>query len=137
MISRSDDVCAHSAPIAPAWNFCSQIVQTLASTDITANGASAATSRHWIRPLRHQTQRASTTGSMTVDGLLTVASMKKTSDKANRHWRADDTNQRQFLNRRCGALERAPVCFLMSATRVIRVIRGCSCHFRKQKIDKR
>jgi hypothetical protein len=74
---------------------------------------------------------------MTVDGLLTVASMKKTSDKANRHWRADDANQRQFLNRRWGALESAPPCFLMSAIRVIRVIRGCSCHFKKQKIDKR
>jgi hypothetical protein len=71
---------------------------------------------------------------MTVDGLLTVANMKKTSDKANHPWRADDTDQRQFLNRRRGALESAHPCFLMSA---IRVIRGCSCHFKKQKIDKR
>src|SRR5205814_6054047 len=137
MMSRSGQVCAHSAPIAPAWNFCSKIVQTLASADISANGASAATSRHWIRSLRHQTQSASTTVNTTVDGLLTVASMKKTSDRANRHQRADDTNQRQFPIRRWGALETASPCFSMLGVGVIRAMRGCSCHFKKQKIDKR
>src|SRR5882757_4916600 len=45
MISRSGQVCAHSVPVAPAWNFCSKIVQTLASADINTNGASATTSR--------------------------------------------------------------------------------------------
>src|SRR5437773_12553484 len=38
MMSRSGHVCAHSAPLAPEWNFCSQIVQALASAEIRTNG---------------------------------------------------------------------------------------------------
>ena len=87
MMSRSSHVWPHSGPIAPAWNSCSQIVQMLASAEISANGTRAARSRHWIRPLRHQTQSASTAGNITVDGLLRIATAKKRSAQRKRHHR--------------------------------------------------
>src|SRR6266480_1789118 len=133
MIRRSGQVCAHSAPIAPAWNFCSKIVQTLASADINTKGASAAISRQRIRPVRHQIQRASTTGNMITEGLLRVARVKKSKEKANCHQRAGDSvlecadmsahsgevpcslalkppHVAALQNRRWGALEGAPPC---------------------------
>src|SRR5437867_4494736 len=83
MISRSGHVCAHSAPTAPAWNLCSKIVQRLATADTNTNGTSAETSRRPSRPVCHHTQRASTKGNMTTEGLLRVARMKKTKDRPN------------------------------------------------------
>src|SRR5438034_6565590 len=91
MMSRSGHNWAHSEPVAPEWNFCSQIVHTLASAEISANGTRVARSRRWIRPLRHQTKSASTAGNMTVDGLLRIASRKNSRDKPSRHQRADNT----------------------------------------------
>src|SRR5437868_3326782 len=139
-MSRSGHVCAHSAPIAPAWNFCSKIVHTLATADINANGASATTSRQRIRLVRHQIHRASTTGNMTTEGLLKVASTKRSKEKANIEERPFPRRAialRRRPNRRWDALETAPPCFLISAIHVIRVIRGGSCHFKKQRMDKR
>src|ERR1700741_3095729 len=100
MISRSGQDCAHSAPIAPAWNFCSKIVQALAIADISRNGASATTSCRWVRPVRHQIQRKRTTGNMTTEGLLRVARMKKTKDEAK-------SKKRRSPLRRRGELEAA------------------------------
>src|SRR3982751_1737249 len=110
MTSRSGQVCAHSGPMAPAWNFCSKIVHTLATADISANGASAATSRQRIRLVRHQIHRASTTGNMTTEGLLRVASVKKTSDNANcqKHDLPNtptDAKERQGSDLRCLSLK--------------------------------
>src|SRR5438128_8560428 len=87
MIRRSGHVWAHSGPVAPAWNFCSQIVQTLASAEISANGTRVARSRHRTRPLRHQTHSPSTAGNMTVDGLLRIAITKNKSAQPKRHQR--------------------------------------------------
>src|SRR5436189_6095350 len=87
MISLSGHLCAHSAPTAPAWNFCSQIVQTMASAEISANGTSAMKSRHRTDPLRHQTHKARTAGNMTVDGLLAIAKIKNSRPPPNRHQR--------------------------------------------------
>src|SRR5438552_12491978 len=88
MMSRSGHNWDHSEPVAPEWNFCSQIVHTLASAEISANGTRVATrSRHRIRPLRHQTQSAITAGNMTVDGLLRIATTKNRSAQPKRHQR--------------------------------------------------
>src|SRR5437763_16037132 len=76
MISRSGQVCAHSVPVAPAWNLCSKIVQMLATADITTNGASARTSRQRVLPVCHQIQSKKTTGNMTTEGLLKVEKIK-------------------------------------------------------------
>src|SRR3954447_1132500 len=123
MIKRSGQVCAHSAPMAPAWNFCSKIVQRLASTDTNMNGAIAVTLRQGTRPDRHQTQRTSTTGSITTEGLLTVARTKKSRDKATNKWRC--------RVRRIGRLEGAPAPRAVSSVRDIRVFGGQSSHFKK------
>src|SRR5262249_1213336 len=116
MISRSGQVCAHSEPIAPAWNFCSKMVQTLASADTHTNGASGRTSRQRIRPFIHQIQSPSTTGNMTTEGLLRVAKTKKKRDRTN------VPKQRRFAHRRCPWLGN---------------VVPCPCHLKKHKIDDR
>src|SRR5262249_15936222 len=83
MMRRSGKVCAQSEPTARAWNFCSQIVRALARGETNANGDSASASRQRIFPRIHQMQRASTQGSITTEGLLSVARMKNSSDEAN------------------------------------------------------
>src|SRR5215470_5385515 len=98
MMRRSGKVWAQSGPTARAWNFCSQIVQALASAETNANGDSANASRQRIFPRIHQMQRASTQGSITTEGLLSVARMKNSSDKAN------DNKELRFLFRRRGDL---------------------------------
>src|SRR6266568_8537357 len=147
MMSRSGQVCAHSAPIAPAWNFCSKIVHTLATADINANGASAAKSRQRIRLVRHQMHRASTTGNMTTEGLLRVASIKKASDKANCQQHdpphtPNDAKERPRSDLRYLSLKlsRLLACLAESPSAAAEprvVIRGCFCHFKKQRMDNR
>src|SRR5207253_10897914 len=83
MMRRSAKVWAQSGPTARAWNFCSQIVHALARAETNANGDSASGSRQRTLPRIHQMQRASTQGSITTEGLLSVVRMKNSSDKAN------------------------------------------------------
>src|SRR5580765_2509355 len=102
IIRRSGKVWVQSGPTARAWNLCSQIVHALATTEIRANGASASAPRQRIFPRIHQTQSASTKGSITTEGLLSVARMKKSRDKAK-------TKEQRSLVRRWGSLENAPL----------------------------
>src|SRR5262249_14332690 len=82
--NRWGQVCGHSAPTAPERKLCCQIVKALTASEARMKGAS--TSRRWrIWTLNHQRQSASTTGSITVEGLLAIAIAKKTSDKSKRH----------------------------------------------------
>src|SRR5438552_11664818 len=83
--NRCGHVCIHSGPSAPERNFCSQIVQTLAAAERRKKGASTTRSCRRTWPLSHQRQSASTTGSITVEGLLVIAIAKKTNDKLKRH----------------------------------------------------
>src|SRR5438067_10965522 len=73
---RSSGVWAHSGPRAPAWNFCSQIVQTLAASEMKMKGRRASKVRGRKSDRFHQRQRRSTTGNITVDGLLVMAARK-------------------------------------------------------------
>src|SRR6266446_8305448 len=85
MANRSGKLCDQSAPLAPPGNFCSQIVQPLAANEIRRKGASTVRSRHCHRPFRHQRQSASTTGNITVEGLLVTAIAKNSREKPNSH----------------------------------------------------
>src|SRR6266511_3073544 len=98
MIRRSGKVCVQSGPTARECNFCSQIVHTLATAEIRANGASTGAWRQRIFPRSHQIQSASTNGSITTEGLLSVARMKKNRDEAK-------TNEQRSPGRRWGSLE--------------------------------
>jgi len=62
LIAARAQGCVHSGPLAPRGTSVSKIVHALASAETSMNGTRTTTSRHWIRPCRHQTQSASTTG---------------------------------------------------------------------------
>ena len=81
MAKRSGHVCDHSAPAAPEFTRCSQIVHAAATAENTKKGTSAPRSRHVSRRCCHQTQSASTTGSITVEGLLKIARRAQTRAK--------------------------------------------------------
>src|SRR5207249_4590272 len=119
MMKRSGKVWAQSGPTAWACNFCSQIVHALASAEITANGAIANGSRQRIFSRIHEMQSARTKGSITTEGLLNAARMKKTSDKAN------NINER-----------RSPLALAKAAVRR-RAASPCFSHFKKKKIESR
>src|SRR5207249_10449935 len=72
---------AASRPVTILHSFPTRRSSDLA--EMSRNGASGTPSFHPIRPRRHQTQRASTMGNMTTEGLLNVASTKQTRDKLN------------------------------------------------------
>src|SRR4029453_14095718 len=86
------------------------MVHALATTEIRANGARASVSRQRIFPRIHQMQSVSTKGSITTEGLLSVARMKKPRDKTN------EATQAPFPDRPCGWVDTAapfrPLCHL-------------------------
>ena len=82
MAKRSGQVCAQAAPSAPEWTRCSQIVQPAALSDKAKKGTSGNRSRQRSRRRNHHAPSASTTGNVTVEGLLKIASSAHSSASA-------------------------------------------------------